>query len=312
MDLTLTLKIGRQRKPRVPAADRNARSAITLAGVTLSSASTLALSAAASIALSDFTVAAIGADTGTPPAEGTIDLAWDGNAENLIPIFETFDIPDPRIGDVIEMRRAASNLFTSYDSASATITSLNPVNVLDFNFGGNWPLATRFVQVRQTRSSVLIDTSNIETVTITGDITGPVLSNPVDTAVTGTTGSGSVDTNEADGTLYWVVSSSATAPSAAQVKAGQTHTGAAATDSGSQAVTATGTQSISGGFTMTAGATFYAHYMHEDGDGNQSSVVSGDGRNGLGCACGDGGCLPPVRPVRGAQAGGARRGRPQC
>ncbi len=111
------------------------------------------------------------------------------------------------------------------------------------------------------------------------DVTAPILSSPSDTATTsGTTGSGFVYTNEADGTLYWVVSTSATAPSKAQVKAGQTHTGAAATDSGSQAVTMLGVQPISGGFTgLTSETTYYAHYMHEDSDGNQSDVSSADG-----------------------------------
>lgn len=110
------------------------------------------------------------------------------------------------------------------------------------------------------------------------DVTAPILSSPVDTATGGTTGSGSVYTNEADGTLYFVVTTSATSPSKAQVKAGQTHTGAAATDSGSQAVTVIGVQTITGGFTgLTSEATYYAHYMHEDSDGNQSDVVSADG-----------------------------------
>lgn len=111
-----------------------------------------------------------------------------------------------------------------------------------------------------------------------GDSTAPTLSSPVDTKTGTTTGSGSVSTNEGNGTLYWVVSTSATPPSAAQVKAGQMHTGAAAADSGSQAVSGTGVQNISGGFDGLSSATAYtAHYMHEDAATNQSNVVSGDG-----------------------------------
>lgn len=114
--------------------------------------------------------------------------------------------------------------------------------------------------------------------TTDADVTAPILSSPVDTSVSDTTGSGSVMTDEGNGTLYWVLSSSASAPSAAQVKAGQMHTGASAAKSGSQSVSGTGSQSVSGGFTaLTASTTYYAHYMHEDAATNQSNVSSGDG-----------------------------------
>jgi hypothetical protein len=111
-----------------------------------------------------------------------------------------------------------------------------------------------------------------------GDVTAPVLSSPVDTVTGSTTASLSVTTDEGNGTLYWVVSTSSSAPSAAQVKAGQMHTGAAAAASGNQAVSGTGAQSVSGGATgLTAATAYYAHFMHEDSSANQSSVSSGDG-----------------------------------
>jgi hypothetical protein len=111
-----------------------------------------------------------------------------------------------------------------------------------------------------------------------GDVTAPTLSSPVDTVTGSTTADLSVSTDEGTGTLYWVVSTSSTPPSAAQVKAGQMHTGAAAADSGSQAVSGTGIQSISGGADgLTADTAYFAHYMHEDAATNQSSAASGDG-----------------------------------
>lgn len=115
-----------------------------------------------------------------------------------------------------------------------------------------------------------------------GDSVAPMLSSPVDAASGTTTASLSVDTDEDNGTLYWVVTTSDSPPSAAQVKAGQNHLGASAAASGSQAVSATGTQVISGGATgLTAGTPYVAHFMHEDAAANQSSVVSGDGLNSL-------------------------------
>lgn len=104
-----------------------------------------------------------------------------------------------------------------------------------------------------------------------GDVTPPTLTSSTGTGGVGVC-SGSVSTDEGNGTLYAVATASATAPSAAQVKAGQDHTGAAALRVVSQAVSATGVQTIvSGG--VTAG-TRYMHYMHEDAATNQSSVSS--------------------------------------
>lgn len=104
-----------------------------------------------------------------------------------------------------------------------------------------------------------------------GDVTPPTLTSP-----TGTGGSlvcsGSVTTDEGNGTLYAVATASATSPSAAQVKAGQDHTGAAALRAVSQAVSATGAQTVASG-AVTAG-TRYLHYMHEDAATNQSTVSS--------------------------------------
>lgn len=105
------------------------------------------------------------------------------------------------------------------------------------------------------------------------DQTAPTLSSPSAAETGDTTASLSVSTDEANGTLYWVVTQSATSPSAAQVKAGQDHTGSAADDSGSQAVTATGTQNA-GASGLAEQTTYYAHLMHEDAATNQSSVAS--------------------------------------
>lgn len=108
-----------------------------------------------------------------------------------------------------------------------------------------------------------------------GDSTAPVLSSPTAAAASTTTGTGGVTTDEGNGTLYFVVTTSATPPSAAQVKAGNDHTGSAAVDSGSQAVSGTGAQSITGGFTgLTAATNYYVYYMHEDAAANQSTVAS--------------------------------------
>lgn len=109
-----------------------------------------------------------------------------------------------------------------------------------------------------------------------GDTAAPTLTDATDAANGQTTSTGSVDTDEANGTLYWVVTESATAPGAAQVKAGQDDSGAAAAASGSQGVTATGTQTISSSG-LTASTAYTTHFMQEDGAGTRSAVVSASG-----------------------------------
>jgi hypothetical protein len=105
------------------------------------------------------------------------------------------------------------------------------------------------------------------------DVTAPTLSSPTATATSDSDADLGVTTNEGNGALYWVVTTSATAPSAAQVKAGQDHTGAAAPDNGSQAISSTGVKAaVTSG--LTAEATYYAHFMHEDAATNRSAVVS--------------------------------------
>ncbi|HQU77985.1 MAG TPA: hypothetical protein PLU47_00810 [Azonexus sp.] len=105
------------------------------------------------------------------------------------------------------------------------------------------------------------------------DTTAPTLTSASVTSVGTTTATGNVTTNEGNGTLYSIVSTSSTAPSATQIQAGQNHTGAAAVWSGNQAVSSTGakTFSITG---LTASTSYYAYFQHKDAANNNSSVVT--------------------------------------
>jgi hypothetical protein len=119
------------------------------------------------------------------------------------------------------------------------------------------------VQHRDTagnNSSVV--TSSSFTTSAAGDTTPPTLSSPTGTATGPTTASGTVSTDEANGTLYYYASTNAT-ETAATVKA----------SGATQAVSATGSQSVT--FTgLTGGTTYYAHYVHRDAAGNDSSVAN--------------------------------------
>jgi hypothetical protein len=111
------------------------------------------------------------------------------------------------------------------------------------------------------------------------DTSAPTLSDVVDTATGGTSGTGSITTNRPNGTLYWVLTTSATTPDGpTQIKLGLDHTGAAAVLAGSQGVTTSGVQGITGGFAgLTSGVTYYLHGYQESVTGEGSNEVSGDG-----------------------------------
>ena len=108
---------------------------------------------------------------------------------------------------------------------------------------------------------------------LSADTTPPIL-----TSATGTGGlgvcSGSVSTDEGDGTLRAVATASATQPSIAQIKAGQDHTGAAALRVVSQSVTATGVQTVASGAITGGAGTRWLHYLHTDAASNDSNRLS--------------------------------------
>lgn len=106
-----------------------------------------------------------------------------------------------------------------------------------------------------------------------GDTTAPTLSAPTGTATGSSTATVGATTDEGNGTMYAVVTASATQPSVAQIKAGQDHTGAAAVWSGSQAISTTGAKTFSA-TGLAAATAYYAHVVHTDAATNDSNRVS--------------------------------------
>jgi hypothetical protein len=93
---------------------------------------------------------------------------------------------------------------------------------------------------------------------------------PALSALSATSSGFSLTTNAADGTLYWVVTTSATAPDWDRIIAGQDQTGAAlsAPYKGSTAVAGT---SVSDSFGALANGTYYFHCVHR-GAGSEASL----------------------------------------
>ncbi|MEW8105050.1 MAG: cadherin repeat domain-containing protein [Candidatus Thiodiazotropha endolucinida] len=98
----------------------------------------------------------------------------------------------------------------------------------------------------------------------------PDLTSPTLTSTGQNTMQGTVDTDTDTGTLYAYWSTSATPPSATDLKAG---TGAAW--SGNQAVTSTGTKTFNA-TGLVAGETYYAHFLH-DNSGSESAISTSAG-----------------------------------
>jgi hypothetical protein len=106
-----------------------------------------------------------------------------------------------------------------------------------------------------------------------GDTTAPVLTSPVGTETGQTTATVGATTDEANGTLYVVVTTSGTQPSVAQIKAGQDHTGAAAAFADDQAIGSTGAKTFPA-TGLTAATGYYAHLVHTDAATNDSNRVA--------------------------------------
>lgn len=105
------------------------------------------------------------------------------------------------------------------------------------------------------------------------DTTAPVLSSPTQSVTGSSTVTVGATTDEGNGTLYAVVTVSGTAPTGAQVEAGQDNSGSAATWAGNTAVSSTGAKTI-GATGLAASTAYYAHLMHKDAAGNRSNVVT--------------------------------------
>ena len=197
----------------------------------------------------------------------SLTLTWDGDTSDLTPDFTLSGLTDPVVGDVVRLVFDGDNYDNTLDAAEVADLACTLAT-------GNIPAGTYSAYAIHLQSAVEVARSNTVTVTIV-DATAPTVSAVTGTTVSDTTGSGTFNTNEANGTFYWVVSTSSTRPSNAQIIAGQMHTGAAAADSGSQTVSATGSQAITGGFTgLTPSTAYYAHGLHVDISGNASTGAS--------------------------------------
>ncbi|HYC00358.1 MAG TPA: fibronectin type III domain-containing protein [Candidatus Limnocylindrales bacterium] len=105
------------------------------------------------------------------------------------------------------------------------------------------------------------------------DATAPILTSATSNVTGQTTAALGATTDEANGTMYAVVTTSATQPSVAQIVAGQDHTGSAAVFAGNQAISSTGAKTFNA-TGLTAATAYYGHMVHRDAANNDSNRLS--------------------------------------
>lgn len=107
------------------------------------------------------------------------------------------------------------------------------------------------------------------------DVTPPIPSSLDLSELGANNWSGTVNTNTGEGEIDVVITTSATPPNATQIKAGEDHTGAPATDRiENQAVSASGVQNLTGNSTLATATEHWGHAVHTDAAGNISDVLS--------------------------------------
>lgn len=196
---------------------------------------------------------------------GTLSLSATSYEEDAA---RTSNILGATAGSTLAVTTGAVPTGMTLNSAARTITGTPPTP-------GTYP----FTITETLADAPSVATALSITVTAAGapDTTAPMLSVPTDVATSSTASTLSVVTTEANGTLYWVLSTLSTPPTVAQVKAGQNHTGAAGAAVGSQAVTSIASAQTANATGLTAGTLYYTYFVHTDGAGNNSTVASADG-----------------------------------
>lgn len=210
-----------------------------------------------------------------------VDLAFvsptDPSNDNTQDVVMTLTAPEA--GDEVVTNAKVGGFSTPNDPVEFDVQDVHQLTgpeiiALEVTRNLTLPDGANSVSAFHKRSTTYSNRSNVVTKTI--DTTAPTLSSPTDTATGQTTADVGVTTNEANGTLYCVVTTSGTPPSAAQVKAGQDNSSVAATFADDLAIASTGVKAFSA-TGLTAATAYTAHFMHEDALGNQSAVSSGNG-----------------------------------
>lgn len=203
-------------------------------------------------------------DATTGPTGNKVDLgATTDGADGALRWYVSASATPPSAADLV-----AGTGAVSYGSQAVSAAGAQQINNV-----GSLNEKTTYYGYLLHRSAGDLDSNILELGSLIIPADAPTLSSATAAASGSTGGSLSVATSRAGvGTMYVVVTTSSTKPSAAQIQAGQDHLGASASWSGSQA-SPTATQ----GFAATGlsdGQGYYAHFYHVDAGGDGSAVAT--------------------------------------
>lgn len=213
----------------------------------------------------DTSLSAVGANNSGAPLSASAE-------NNLAMHFDTAKTASMWVQGVQGTKSAAMSGTPAYGPGGGKIWILNNEQQNHANTGQARGMA---VLVNVTDAEVAALSANVWSLWAGGPAAAAVLSSATGVATGATTANIGVTTDTAAGTLYYVVTNSATAPTATQIKAGQDHTGSAAAKSGSGTPTlGANAASLTG---LTTGTTYYAHWVQNTtgGDSNVSSYTTG-------------------------------------
>lgn len=220
-------------------------------------------------AVADTTPATLSTPSSSNITASTADLSATSNEDGTIYYVVTTSPSSPSSNDVLAGNdETGTAAFKSGNSAvSADIAQTFSVSGLADN-------TTYYFYVTAVDGADNISgiSSASFTTSAAADATPPTLSAVGSSSVTGSSADLSATSNES-GTLYYVMTTSASAPTNTQVVAGQDNLGAAAFKSANAAVTAdtAKTLSVSG---LTDSTTYYFYIVAKDATGNNSLVSS--------------------------------------
>ena len=177
-----------------------------------------------------------------------VALNIESPARTILNTLANSDVPGEDIEGFVEQANALNDILNDIEGGNV---------VIDFT---------------QSASSIVAALDARITAIEATDVDPPVLAQPSAEQTGETTGDLIVFTDEIGGTLYVVITETATTPTAQQVEGGEDHASVAAIAI-SQGVNTLGVQAV-GASLLTAETGYYAHFMHKDAAGNRSDVVS--------------------------------------
>lgn len=99
------------------------------------------------------------------PALPAPAFEWDGEYIGLFPEFSV-GLSDPEVGDTVLMQRSSTSDFAVYSEAEDTVDSVEPQNILEFEFDADWTSGIWYVRIYHIRGEITSPASDTEIIHI--------------------------------------------------------------------------------------------------------------------------------------------------